>query len=173
MLFRSGVAVLSTLVMVLQVLQPERFAASDVMHVVVWGAVLVVSNLAVMAEAISRSRWAHGGMAQAMLGSAVRGHAPFGVVSAIIAIGICRFAPEAAWIVPGIWLLLIALVAITSGGLLPRRTAWAGLWYGVCGTRAAVLAGRQGSFSGWMMGAPLALGHLLIAWILREEETRA
>lgn len=165
-----GIAVLSALVMLAQMLWPESLAASNLHHVVVWGSLLAVSNAAIAIEAVARSRWEHGGMASAMLHSAMRGQLPFGAAGIIIAVGIYRFAPEAAWIVPGIWQLLIALVAFSSHAILPRAIVWAGLWYSLTGTAAIVLAGQEGQFDAWMMGVPLVIGHLLIAWTLRRRE---
>ncbi len=164
-----GIAAISALVMLAQSIWPDDLAASNLQHVLIWGALLVLSNVVIGIESVSRSRWQHGGMAPAMLQSALRVQLPFGAVGVIIAIGICRFAPDAAWIVPGIWQLLIALVAFSSHAMLPRAIVWAALWYSLTGTAAIVLAGVQGHFSGWMMGMPLIVGHLFIAWTLKQE----
>lgn len=165
-----GIAAICVLVTLLQTFWPDRLAANDVQQVVVWGAVLILSNLAMLAEAFTRARWEHGGMAPAMLHSTLRMHLPFAGVAVIIAVGICRFAPAAAWIVPGIWQLLIALTAFVSHAFLPRRIVWAGLWYGACGTIVIAVAGSQGHFDPWLMGGPMTIGHLLLAWLLRQAE---
>lgn len=164
-----GVAILAAVVTAAQMMWPEQLSASGIHHVVIWGTFLVLSNLAIGAEAVSRSRWQHRGMAPEMLQSAMRIQLPFTAVGIIVAFGICRFAPETAWIVPGIWLLLIALVAFCSRAILPQTIVWAGVWYLLSGALAIVLAGQGRQFFPWMFGVPLFVGHMFIAWALKRE----
>lgn len=164
-----GIAMIAALLMAAQYAWPDSLAATDLQHVLVWGALLALSNIAIAMEAITRSRHRHGGMAQAMLGSALRVQLPAGMVCLVIALAICCFAPETAWIVPGIWLMMIGIVAFASQPILPKPIVWAGLWYSLAGAVVIVLAGAQGRLSGWMMGAPLIVGHLMIAWTLKYE----
>ena len=161
-----ALAAMAALLALAQMVWPEVLAADNLAHVIIWGGFLVISDLAMVANAIARTPGKHGTLASAMLSSALGGQLPFLAVGAIVAIGVCRFALEAAWIVPGIWQLLMALVAITQQAILPRRVVWAGGLYLLTGTLAIVLAGGTGQFAGWMMGIPLSLGHLFIAWIL-------
>lgn len=164
-----AVAVLCLLMLGAQTLWSAVLAASDLHHVLVWGAVLAVSQVLMTVEAVVRTRRLHGAMADPLLQSALRSHVPFAAAAVILAIGICRFAPDAVWLVPAIWLWLIALAACASQAFLPRRIGWAAVWYGLTGTGVLVLAGGEGGLAGWMVGLPLAIGHLLVAWALRDE----
>lgn len=168
-----AIAGLCLLVLAAQALWSERLAASDLHHVLVWGTVLAVSQAVMAVEAVVRTRRLHGALADPLLHSALRSHLPFAAAAVILAIGVCRFAPDAAWLVPAIWLWLIALTACASQAFLPRRIGWAGVWYGLTGTGVLVLAGGGGGLAGWMVGLPLAIGHLLLAWALRDEGERA
>lgn len=164
----AAVAVLCLLVLGAQSLWPAWLAASDLHHVIVWGAVLVVSQVVMGLEAVVRARRLHGSLADPMLQSALRSHLPFAAAAVILAVGICRFAPDATWLVPAIWLWLIALTAFTSHAFLPRRIGWAAAWYALTGTGVLVLAGGGDGLASWMVGLPLALGHLLLAWALHD-----
>lgn len=163
-----GVAVLAALLTLALTVWQDRLQTDGIQQVVIWGTFLVLANLAIGAEAVTRSRRQHGGMGPAMLQSALRIQLPVTAVGIIIAFGVCRYAPDAAWIVPGIWLLLIALVALASRPMLPDRVVWAGIWYLVTGTMAIVLAGQAERFSPWMFGVPHFVGHLFIAWVLKQ-----
>ena len=163
-----AVAALCLLVLGAQALWSERLAASDLHYVVVWGAVLAVSQAVLAVEAVVRTRRLHGALGDPLLHSALRSHLPFAAAAVILAIGVCRFAPDAVWLVPAIWLWLIALTACASHAFLPRRIGWAAVWYGLTGTGVLVLAGGGGGLAGWMVGLPLAIGHLLVAWALRD-----
>jgi len=163
-----AVAALSLLVLGAQALWSERLAASDLHHALVWGAVLAISQAVMAVEAVVRTRRLHGVMADPLLQSALRSHLPFAAAAVILAVGICRFAPDAVWLVPAIWLWLIALTACASQAFLPRRIGRAAIWYALCGTAVLVLAGGGDGLAGWMVGLPLAIGHLLVAWALRD-----
>ncbi|HMO69809.1 MAG TPA: hypothetical protein PKE25_14370, partial [Novosphingobium sp.] len=70
----AGVAVVCLLVMGAQALWPQRLAGSDLRQVLVWGAVLVMSQAVMTAEAVVRTRRVHGALANPMLLSALRSH---------------------------------------------------------------------------------------------------
>ena len=123
-----AIAGLCLLVLGAQVLWAERLAASDLHHVLVWSAVLAVSQAVMAIEAVVRTRRLHGAMADPLLQSALRSHLPFAAAAVILTIGVCRFAPDAVWLVPALWLWLIALTASASQAFLPRRIGWAAVW---------------------------------------------
>jgi hypothetical protein len=132
----------------------------------VWGAATVASCVIVAIEAISRSRALHGRMADAMLGSAVRLALPFAAAGAILSSVICGFAPDSAWLLPGLWQILIGLLGFSAMSSLPRTIVWAATWYLLCGSLVLVLAGWSGTLSPWMMGVPFAVGQTVVALIL-------
>lgn len=160
------IGMVALLVTVAQSLWPARYAASDRQLVLAWGMVLVVSSLAIATEAIARARSQHGGMARSMLHSAMRVVLPITAVGAVIAAVVLAYAPQMAWIVPGIWLMLIGLVAFASYATMPRAIIWPGIWYIAAGAGVMVLAGRSGALAPWMIGGPMVVGHIAIALIL-------
>lgn len=157
---------LSLAVATAQSIWPESLARDALQYVAVWAAVIVVSTLIVTGEAISRSRRLHGRMADAMLGAALRQILPFAEAGVIITGVICRFAPLSAWMLPGLWQILIALVGFSALTSLPRRIVWAAQWYLICGAVVLCLAGWRGSLSPWMMGVPFVVGQAGVALIL-------
>ena len=165
------IAIVCALLAVAQAMFPASLAANSKQFVVLWGGLLVGSNLLVALEAVSRSRWQHGGMAEAMMQSAMRSVLPFSAAGIVFAVVVWRFAPETVWIVPGTWLLLISLVAFSMHATMPRSIVWPALWYLFSGTTVLVLAGRSGQLSPWMMGVPLTFGHLALAWVLRGKDS--
>ena len=102
-----------------------------------------------------------------MIGSTLRLFLPFGAAGAVVTFIICRIAPDAAWILPGLWQLLIALVGFASVSTLPRAIVWPAGWFFLCGTVVLVMAARDGTLTPWMMGVPFAVGQLLVAAILQ------
>lgn len=166
-----AIAIICVLLAVAQALFPASLAADNKQYVLVWGALLAGSNLLVALEAVSRSRRQHGGMAEAMMQSAMRSVLPFSAVGIVFAVVVWRFAPDAAWVIPGTWLLLISLVAFSMHATMPRSIVWPALWYLFSGTVVLVLAGRSGQLSPWMMGIPLTFGHLALARVLQGKDS--
>jgi len=163
------IALVSLAVMVAQMIWPERLAASSAQIALVWGIVLLASGLTVAVEAFSRSRLQHGGMAGAMLRGALRVAVPIGFVEAVLGICVLLFAPEAAWLLPGIWQMLVGVVAFSSYSTMPRGIHWPGAWYLVCGALVTVFAAMAGEITPLMAGGPFVPGHLVIAWLLYRE----
>lgn len=159
----------SLAIVVAQLIWPERFAASDRQQVLIWGAVLIAASLTIAIEAIGRSRRQHAGMAAAMLQGATRTVLPISATGMVIGGVVLAYAPAMAWIVPGIWQMLIGLVAFASYPTMPRRIVWPALWYLVAGAAVMVLAGYRGAISPLLAGGPLVVGHFAIAWVLHRQ----
>jgi len=157
---------LTLLAAVAQTIWPESLASDPIRYVIFWAAIIAGGAVIICTEAVSRSRWLHGRMADAMLGATLRQVLPFAATQAIVAFVVCQFAPDSAWIVPGLWQILIALVGFSAVPNLPRSIAWAAAWFFLCGTVVLILAGSGKVLSPWMMGIPFAVGHALIALVL-------
>jgi hypothetical protein len=158
-------AVLSLAVAMAQTVWPQVLAQDPVRYVVVWGATMGVATLISAVEAISRSRWLHGRMADVMLGSTLRLLLPFVAAAVVIPVAVCRFAPESAWMLPGLWQILVALAGFAAAPSLPRAINWAAGWYFVCGAIVFGLGARSGELSPWMMGGPFVVGLAAVALI--------
>jgi len=138
--------------------------------IAVWAATIVASAGIAVLEAVSRARRLHGRMAHAMLGVALQKGLPFAVAALVITWTICSFSIESAWMLPGLWQLLLALLGFSVLSNLPREIAWVAGWYFCCGTAVLVLAGQAGTLSPWMMGIPFAVGQTAVAVILLRAE---
>jgi len=149
-----------------QSLWPDALASSSTTFVVVWIVVAVVAAAAVGGEALTRSRRVHGAMAEALVASALRLLLPYLATGATVTLIVMRVAPATAWILPGLWQLLIALGGFAAVSTLPRAIIWPAAWYFLCGALVLLLAGQSESLDPWMMGAPFGIGQLLVAGVL-------
>ena len=142
-----------------------------------WVATAVLSVAITGVEMLRRSRRHHHGLSDAMIWNAVEQFLPAGVAGAALAAVIIRFAPENLWMLPGLWQILVSLGIFASARSLPRTMALAGGWYLVAGVGVLMLSSAHHTFSPWSMGAPFAIGQLLMAAILRlasgESDARA
>lgn len=145
----------------------QGFRASDAAgFVAVWGAVIAACGAIAVLEGVSRARRLHGGMARAMLGVALQKALPFAVAGLVVTWTVCTFAMESAWMLPGLWQILLGLLGFAALANLPREIAWVAGWYLCCGAVVLALAGEARVLSPWMMGIPLGVGQLAVAAIL-------
>ena len=148
--------------------QTTRADAGDAGDFVLfWSAVGLLAGGMIAVEALGRARRVHGGMADVLIGGSLRLFLPFGVAGAVLTLVLLRVAPEAAWLLPGLWQMLVALLGFSAAATnLPRSVAWAGGWYLLCATAVLTLAGQTQAASPWMMGVPFGVGQLLVAALL-------
>lgn len=85
-------------------------------------------------------------------------------VGALITWILVRTAPEAGWVLPGLWQLLFALGLFASASLLPRAILGVALFY--VATGAFVLALGPRALAPSSMGVPFAVGQVAAAMIL-------
>uniref|UniRef100_UPI0019530037 hypothetical protein n=1 Tax=Klebsiella pneumoniae TaxID=573 RepID=UPI0019530037 len=69
--------------------------------------------------------------------------------------------PEAFWMLPGLWLILVGLGIFSSLRSLPRSVALAGAWYVLAGLVVLVIQSASHGLSPWIMGLPFALGQFM------------
>jgi len=163
----------SLAIMLAQMEWPESLAANSAQIALVWGIVLVASGLTVQGEAISRTRRQHGGMARAMLRGAMLTAMPISFAGVVLGACVLLFAPEAAWLLPGTWQMLVGIVAFSSYSTMPRGIVWPAAWFVACGALVTAWAGLSGEITPWMAGGPFVPGYLAIAWLLHREGVRA
>lgn len=167
----SAVALTGALAFVLasaQSVAPERWGAQGLGFVWAWVALAAVAIGVISIEALGRARRLHGGLADLMIAGTLRLLLPFGAAGAVITLVIARAAPDAIWILPGLWQLLIALIGFAAVNTLPPAILWAAGWYFGCGAVTLLLGAQAGAPSPWMMGLPFGLGQLLVALILHQ-----
>lgn len=131
-----------------------------------WIAVAVISVGIVGIEARARSLRHHSGLADAMIFQAIEQFLPAGVAGAVLMLVLWQFAPEALWLLPGLWQLLVALGIFASVRSLPRIVSLVGAWYFVAGFATLMLGGQSHALSVWTMGVPFIVGQLLMAGVL-------
>lgn len=135
-------------------------------YVAVWTAVAIVSAALIGAEMVARSRRHHGGLADAMLFQAVEHFLPVGIAGAVIGAIVLRFAPDVAWLLPGLWQILLGVGLFVAMRFLPRSIAIAAAWYLVSGAVVLILASQSRTLSAWLMGLPFGIGQLMMAGLL-------
>jgi hypothetical protein len=131
-----------------------------------WAAAAVLSAVLIWIEMRARSHRHHCGLADAMIYQAVEQFLPAGIAGVLLAPMFWKFAPEALWMVPGLWQLLVSLGIFASVRSLPRTVALAGAWYFVAGFAVLLLASHDHALSPWTMGLPFTVGQLLMAALL-------
>ena len=117
-------------------------------------------------EMFALSRRYHGGLAGSMIANAVQTFFPIGVAGAALCLVIFMNRPDLAWLLPGIWQILIALGIFSSLMFLPKPIIFAGVWYFIAGTVVMMLGSRGVALSPLAMGIPFAIGQALMALIL-------
>ena len=160
------VAVIFAAVTVAQTLWPEQLARNDISLVATWGGLHLVTTAAAAAEAMIRAKRLHGGMALSMWRSAMQVLGSIGAAATIITVNIALYAPEAIWLAPGIWLILIGLVGVAFQRVMPHRVWRVALFYILLGTIMLSIAGEQGHLTPSLIGIPLVLGNFATALIL-------
>jgi len=131
-----------------------------------WAATALVSAGLIGVEMRARSRRHHCGLADAMIHQAVEQFLPAGAAGALLAVTLWRFAPEALWMLPGLWQLLVSLGISASARSLPRTVMLGAAWYFVAGFATLMLASENHALSPWTMGLPFVIGQLVMAAIL-------
>jgi hypothetical protein len=131
-----------------------------------WIAAALASAVIIGVEMRARSRRHHSGLADAMVRQAIEQFLPAGVAGAILGLALAKFAPEALWMLPGLWQILVSLGVFASVRMLPRTVVIGGAWYFVAGFVVLMLTSQDHALSPWTMGLPFVIGQFLMAAIL-------
>lgn len=131
-----------------------------------WVATAFASAVLIGVEMIARTYRHHSGLADAMLWNAVEHFLPVGAAGAVIATIVLWFAADAAWVLPGLWQMLLGVGLFATVRFLPRSIAIAGGWYFVAGAAVLMLSSQTRALSPWLMGMPFAIGQLVVAGLL-------
>lgn len=158
--------VLALAVAVAQTLWPDTLAQDALRYIAVWAGFTIASIAIVAVEAITKSRWRRGQMAGTVLKSTLRLVVPFVAAGILITFVVCRLAPGGAWILPGLWQMLISLLGFSALSSMPRAILWPACWYFVCGGVVLALGASSATLSPWLMGVPFAIGQPAVALIL-------
>lgn len=135
-------------------------------YLTLWVGVAAACLAVVGAEMWWRARRAGPGLAREHTVLAAEQFLPCAVVGGLLTVCIAGAAPEAAWMLPGLWSLLFGLGVFASYRLLPPQVFWVGCHYVLCGC-AWLLWGRgENALAPWQMGVSFGGGQLLAAAIL-------
>ena len=159
----AGVALITS---VLQFLWLANPTGSPLTFLAGWTVAAVVSGVLIFIEMRARSRRHHSGLADAMIQQAVEQFLPAGVAGLLLAVMLSKFAPEALWMLPGFWQVLVSLGVFASVRSLTRSIALGGAWYFVAGFAVLLHASQTHALSPWTMGLPFVGGQLLMAALL-------
>jgi len=129
----------------------------------IWTALVSAGLIGVQMH--TRSRRMHSGLADEMIRMAVEQFLPSAVAGALATVVLVRFAPQAQWMIPGLWQIVFSLGVFSSCRFLPRPMVAAGAWYLVTGLFCISL-GDARAFSPWAMGIPYGVGQLMVTGIL-------
>ena len=150
-----------------QTVWADALAPGPVIFLGVWVVTAILSGLLIGFEMLARTRRHHGGLADDMIINAIERFLPAAAAGCAIGVVILRFAPQTAWMLPGLWEILVSVGLFASVGFLPRPVVVAGAWYFLAGMTVLILSSRTETLSPWAMGVPFAVGQLLLAAILQ------
>ncbi len=136
-------------------------------YIGLWTATAAVSVIIIAMETVTRSRRMHSGLAQEMILSAAEQLLPAGLAGVLLTAVLLRFAPEVMWMLPGLWQMIFALGVFASCRYLPRAMLFVGGWYLASSLACLVLARGEDALSPWAMGAPFAVGQLMVGAVLQ------
>jgi hypothetical protein len=140
---------------------------SDVLkYLALWIATAAISVVLIGIEMVARTRRIHTVLADEMIYAAVEQFIPAGVAGVLLGFVLFRFAPEALWMLPGLWQIVISLGLFASCRSLPRPMFAAGVWYLATGLAALAFANGVHAFSPWAMALPFGIGQLVVAFVL-------
>lgn len=161
--FSGGVAVAAGLLQATVVTDPSRQLST---YLAIWiGAALISAASAVLEMAI-RARNSSTPLTRELTHLAMEQFCPCLVAGALVTMVIVRSAPQAAWVLPGLWQVLYALGIFASCRLLPRSMFGVAVFYLLCGLLTLAFAQGDRVLSPWAMGMPFSVGQLLAAAVL-------
>ena len=140
--------------------------ARPLLFFTIWVGAALGAFALVGVETVRRSRRIHSGLADAMIWNAIEVFLPTAGAGACLGLVIGRFAPEAAWMLPGLWQVLTGLGLFASARILPRSVQSVAAWYLLAGLGGLALASTTHALSPWLMGLPFFLGQGWLALIL-------
>jgi len=133
----------------------------------IWIATAAVSLSIISIEAVLRARRVHAGLAAEMLRTALEQFTPAIAAGLLVTVVVARYAPDSAWMLPGLWQVLFSLGVFASCRVLPRPMFAVGLWYLAAGLTCLTLRDSGAAFSPWAMGIAFGVGQTLVALVLQ------
>lgn len=128
-----------------------------------WVLTAVAAGVMLGGEILRRRRKDRSPLADAVLQNALQQFLPAGVAGAALLVFFASFSPEALWMLPGLWQILVALGIFAAMRLLPGQTVLAAAWYFLSGFCVLFLASGNHELSPLFMGVPFLVGQSIMA----------
>ena len=113
-------------------------------YLALWAGAAVLCAGLVGVEMVTRARRVHSGLAQEMLATVVEQFVPAAAAGGLLTLVLLAFAPEATWMLPGLWQVIFSLGVFASCRFLPPPIFWVGAWYLTAGLGSLALARGNG-----------------------------
>ncbi len=133
---------------------------------IAWGAAAALSMGLIWIEMRRRARRHHSGLADAMIRQAMDQFLPAAAAGVLLPLFILGYAPDAAWMMPGLWQVLMGLGLFASARSLPRPVTIVAAFYLLAGFAVLLIASDGYALSPWTMGLPFMLGQFAMAAIV-------
>lgn len=131
-----------------------------------WIGVAAISLIVAGTELVWRWHSTGPGLGREMTRLAAEQFLPCVVIGGLMTACIYRAAPQAGWMLPGLWSLVFALGVFSSYRLLPSQVAWVASYFAICGVVCLLFGQGDYAFSPWLMGITFGVGQLFGAGIL-------
>ncbi len=118
------------------------------------------------AEMWALSRRAEGVNAFTLLWAMIEKFLPSLFVGAALGWIILTHAPQAQWLLPGIWQVFVSMALFAARPMLPVAVTAVAAWYMVAGLVGMLMA-SSGGITPWSMAVPFGIGQLLMALALK------
>jgi hypothetical protein len=145
-------------------------------YVALWSAVALLSIASAGLAMVVRDRVAGTSLTRPVTWLAVGQFIPCLVGAAAVTAVLVRVAPEAAWVLPGLWQVFFSQGVVASCRLLPRPAFAVGAFYLTAGVVALALARGPNALSPWAMAFPFGVGQLgaaaVLYWTLERTDGR-
>lgn len=159
----GALALITTLAQSMWLADPN---AQALLFLGTWGAAAAVSIGLIWLEMRRRAHRHHFGLADTMIRLAMDQFLPAAAAGVLLPLFVLGYAPEAAWMMPGLWQVLMGLGLFASARSLPRPVTIVAAFYLLAGFAVLLIASDARALSPWTMGVPFMLGKFAMAAIV-------
>lgn len=159
----GALALITALAQSLWLAEPNGQA---LLFLVSWGAAAAVSIGLIWLEMRRRARRHHDGLADTMIRQAMEQFLPAAAAGVLLPLFVAGYAPEAVWMMPGLWQVLMGLGLFASARSLPRPVTLVAAGYLLAGFAVLLVTSEERALSPWIMGVPFMVGQCAMAAIV-------
>src|SRR5258707_1226064 len=123
-------------------------------YLTLWVGAAVLSAFASGIEMLLHVRGHGTALDRSITWLAVSQFLPCLVAGALLTFVLVIFAPDAIWVLPGLWQILFSLGIFASYRLLPRATFGVAVFYLCAGVICLATARGDAALTPWVMGVP-------------------